>query len=75
MCRLCESQPYVCRNDGKMKGHLKESHAWTSGDKGGRPSRVSQEASAALVTSFCKITSSPVVAKHFIEAISSGTSL
>lgn len=65
MCRLCESQPYVCRNERKMKRHLKESHAWTSGEKGGRPSKVSQAASAALVTSFSKVTSSPVACQTF----------
>ncbi|KFY31540.1 hypothetical protein V493_01012 [Pseudogymnoascus sp. VKM F-4281 (FW-2241)] len=65
MCRLCESQPYVCRNERKMKRYLKESHAWTSGEKGGRPSKVSQAASAALVTSFFKVTSSPVACQTF----------
>ena len=38
-----------------MKGHLKESHAWTSGERGGRPSKFAQAASAALVTSFYKV--------------------
>jgi hypothetical protein len=65
VCRLCESQPYVCRSKRSIRAHLKETHAWTSGEKNGRPSRGSQAARATSDTSFSKVTSSPVSCQTF----------
>ena len=48
-----------------MRSHLKETHAWTSGQKGGRPSKASRAASAILDTSFSKVTVSPVPCQTF----------
>ena len=59
-CRLCECHPYVCRSKRHMRAYLTDHHAWTSGEKGGRPSKASRAATAALETSFSKVTSSPI---------------
>jgi hypothetical protein len=68
MCRLCVSRPYVCRTKGKMRLHLKEMHTWTSGERGGRPSKASQAARAASDTSFSKVTTSPVACQTFYRS-------
>jgi hypothetical protein len=41
-CRLCQplSQPYICRSERSMRVHLKQTHKWQSGNKGGSPQRA-----------------------------------
>jgi hypothetical protein len=68
VCRLCESQPYVCRSEATSKAHLKEIHGWTSGEKGGRPSKFSKVTRAVSETSFSKVTTSPVACQTFYRS-------
>jgi hypothetical protein len=68
VCRLCESQPYVCRSEATSKAHLKEIHGWTSGERGGRPSKFSKVTRAVSETSFSKVTTSPVACQTFYRS-------
>lgn len=68
VCRLCRSQPYVCRNARSMRAHLRVTHAWKSGEKGGRPSKASEAARIASETSFFKVTTSPVACQTFYRS-------
>jgi hypothetical protein len=67
-CQLCDSQPYVCCNEKSMREHLKDIHHWTSGEKGGRPTKASQVAHAAFGTPFSKVTTSPVACQTFFRS-------
>ncbi|KFY97507.1 hypothetical protein V500_02040 [Pseudogymnoascus sp. VKM F-4518 (FW-2643)] len=66
-CKLCESQPFVCRSEKFSKVHLKKIHGWTSGEKAGRPSKF-QVAHSARETSFSKVTASPVACQTFYRS-------
>lgn len=67
-CHLCESQPYVYCSEGSMREHLKDIHHWTSGEKGGQPTKASQAAYAAFGTPFSKVTISPVACQNFFRS-------
>ncbi|OAF55331.1 hypothetical protein VC83_08220 [Pseudogymnoascus destructans] len=43
-------------------------HAWTSGQKGGRPSKASEAARIASETSFFRVTTSPVACQTFYRS-------
>jgi hypothetical protein len=65
VCRLCESQPYVCRSETTSKAYLKEIYGWTSGEKGRRPSKAFRAVLAALDISFSKVISSLIACQTF----------
>jgi hypothetical protein len=67
-CQLCESRPYVCCSEQSIREHLKKVHNWTSGTKGGRPSKASQVARAASGTTFSKVTTGPVACQTFYRS-------
>jgi hypothetical protein len=67
-CQLCDSQPYVCCNEKSIREHLKDIHHWTSGEKGGRPTKASQAAHTMFRTPFSKVTTSPVACQTFFRS-------